>query len=586
VVASKLQRLLIVPIVGLFAWALAAGVRAESPLPVPLSLDQGWSATTEQAFYYTPQGTVVMPVSWLRALDAPDGKPLMAPERMRRLGFLLDGPAATGNPYHWPIGFAINSGPLAGPVPTAGLTCAACHTSEITYKGRVMRVDGGQANIDLDGFKKIVSDAILATGGDPGRKAAFEARAVEFGFPKDAIGPAFEARYQALKASIPERMKYAAASTRAGPGRNDALAAIALTVFNYDLGVPTNTNRATAPVDFPYLWDIARFDWVQYNGAVHQPMARNIGEALGVGAVTNFIDASGNLNPAPDRWRTSIPVGNLYAIETLIESLKPPRWPAAILGAIDPAKAARGKQLFGQNCAACHGVRALAGSASDEWSLKVIALDKIGTDPNQAENFRNDTYDGTKLGLTKTTTAGEGLLAVTNAIRDQAYVDQGVPESQRAKYDGYGRKNVLTMPCGYKARPLVGVWATPPFLHNGSVPSIFALLSEQRPATFRTGSVEYDPVHLGFVEATGPSAMTVDTTLPGNSNAGHWFTDDRTRKGRIGRRFTDAEKYDLIEYLKATTYADYPRTVVLHPDPQPCVAASQAYPAGNERTTK
>jgi hypothetical protein len=163
-------------------------------------------------------------------------------------------------------------------------------------------------------------------------------------------------------------------------------------------------------------------------------------------------------------------------------------------------------------------------------------------------------------------------------MREQAYKDAGIPQAEWPKYDGFGRKNTLTTPCGYKARPLVGVWATPPFLHNGSVPTVFDLLSDTRPPTFRTGSVEYDPVHLGFVNASGPSAFTFDTSLVGNSNAGHWFADDG-RPGRIGPKLTDADKYAIIEYLKIASFDTYPRKVVQHPDPEPCVDSATAYPA-------
>jgi mono/diheme cytochrome c family protein len=505
----------------------------------------------------------------------------MSPEHMRALGFLYDDRKSTANPNDWPIGFAIDSGAKTRGVPTAGFTCAACHTSQLTYRGSALRVDGGQANINLDGFKKLLSDAILTTGADPARRAAFEQRAIALGFPKEQMDLVFEQRYQGLLKGGPASKAYAAHMTLAGPGRNDALAAIAVTVFNSDLGVPANTNRATGPVDYPYLWNISNLYWVQYNGSVRQPMARNIGEALGVGAVTNFVDpATGSLNPEPDRWRTSIPIGNLYTIETLLETLKPPVWPAQTLGAIDRAKAAAGRVLFAQNCAACHGVRSLAGTPGDEWSVKVLPLKAIGTDPRQAENFAKDTYDGSKLGLSAHTTAGPGLRVVTEAIKTQAYKDASIPVADWPKYDGFGRKNVLTEPCGYKARPLVGVWSTPPFLHNGSVPSIFALLSESRPATLHVGTSEYDPKHLGFVDATGPQAFAIDTTLVGNSNAGHWFTNDRTRPGRIGRHFSDVEKYDILEYLKSATYADYPRSVVARPDPEPCVADATAYPGG------
>jgi len=312
-------------------------------------------------------------------------------------------------------------------------------------------------------------------------------------------------------------------------------------------------------------------------------MSRNIGESLGVGALTHFLDpATGKLAPPPARWRTSVNVRNLHAIETLLVQLQPPRWPESVLGPIDHARAARGRVLFARNCAACHGIRAIANAGSDEWSVPVLSLGKIGSDPMQANNFRLNTYDGTKLGISKRADIADGILAVIPPIRTQAYRDERIPRAQWPAYDGFGRPNVITSPCAYKARPLVGAWATPPFLHNGSVPSIFALLSESRPARFRIGGAEYDPKHLGIVEASGPNTVLFDSSRTGNSNKGHWFTSDLTRPGRIGRRFNDAEKLDVIEYMKIASYADYPRVVVRRPDPEPCVndGRRQAYTAG------
>ncbi len=555
--------------------AVICGVAESTAVSGPIiRLQQGWDNAQEQIFYHTPQGTVILPASWLAALQSPDGQPFMDPDHMRRLGFIADD-RSTANPYAWPIGFAINPAKDTGGVETVGLTCAACHTGEISYRGKTLRVDGGQAHIDLDGFKKAINDAILATGSTPARREAFGQRAVQLGFPADRIGPEFDARYRAVLDGTPERERTAAGMTFAGPGRNDALAVIARVLFNYALGVPANTNRATAPVDFPYLWNIWNLNWVQYNGSIRQPMSRNIGEALGVGAITHFIDpGTGALSAEPERWQTSIPVRNLNALETLLESLKPPRWPEAVLGRIDGVKARRGAQLFSQNCAGCHGIRAIAGSKSEEWSVKVLPLTVIATDPMQATNFRTTTYDGTKLGLSNHTDAATGLRVVTDAVRMQAYRDAQIPAAQWGTFDGFDRSNIITSPCGYKARPLVGVWATPPFLHNGSVPNVFALLSESRPEKFLFGSTEYDPDKLGLSQAAAPDTVTFDTTVVGNSNAGHWFTDDKTRPGRIGRRLTDDERYDLIEYLKAATYADYPRTVVNSPDPEPCVTQS------------
>lgn len=559
------------------AFLLVSAVICRVAEPVAASssivrLQQGWDDAQEQIFYHTPQGTVILPASWLAALQSPDGRPFMDPDHMRRLGFIADD-RSTANPYAWPIGFAINPAKDTAGVETVGLTCAACHTGEISYRGKTLRVDGGQANIDLDAFKKEITDAILSTGATPARREAFEKRAVQLGFPAERMRPDFEARYRALVDATPERERTAADTTLAGPGRNDALAVIAKVLFNYALGVPANANRATAPVNFPYLWNIWNLNWVQYNGSVRQPMSRNIGEALGVGAITHFIDlGTGALSPEPERWRTSIPVRNLNALETLLESIQPPHWPQGVLGQIDGVRAKRGAQLFSQNCAGCHGVRAIAGAKTEEWSVKVLPLTVIATDPMQAMNFRNTTYDGTKLGLSIHTDAATGLRVVTDAVRTQAYRDAQIPAAQWGAFDGFGRSNLVTAPCGYKARPLVGVWATPPFLHNGSVPTVFDLLSESRPVKFVVGSTEYDPAKLGLSQAAAPNTVIFDTTAVGNSNAGHWFTDDQARSGRIGRRLTDDQRYDLIEYLKTATYADYPRTVVNGADPEPCVS--------------
>ncbi|GJG89515.1 hypothetical protein tb265_46960 [Gemmatimonadetes bacterium T265] len=558
------------------AWRYAAARQQTRPQTIA-RLQQGWTADQEDAYYHTPQGTVIMPAAWLAALRDTTGRPFMAPQRMARLGFIADDRASARNPYRWPIGFAVDDGRAARGVPTVGLTCAACHTGQLRYRGQEMRVNGGQGNIDLDRFKDEVTAALAYTGAAPERRHAFEARAVQLGYPADRMAADFEARYRAVVASAPARARIARTGTVAGPGRNDAVAVITQVLFNYAIGVPTNTNEATAPVSYPHLWDIHRFDWVQYSAFARQPMSRNIGEALGVGALTNFVDpATGALRPEPQRWRTSIPIMNLFAIEQQITTLKPPVWPAQILGAIDGRRAAVGRMLFAETCAGCHGVRELAGSPSGEWSMKVVPLRVVGTDAHDAENFANTTYDGTKLGLSKAAHAAEGTKLVTDGIRLQAYRDLNIPAAARARFDGYGRANQLVAPCGYKARPLVGVWATAPFLHNGSVATVFDLLSESRPARVAVGHAEYDPVKLGLGTATGPDVVTLDSAAAGNSTGGHWFTDDANRPGRIGRRLSDAEKYAILEYLKTASYGTYPRVTVPRPDPLPCVDASTA----------
>ena len=108
---------------------------------------------------------------------------------------------------------------------------------------------------------------------------------------------------------------------------------------------------------------------------------------------------------------------------------------------------------------------------------------------------------------------------------------------------------------GYQAPPLDGVWASAPYLHNGSVPTLYHLLkSDTRPTvytrSFRTGKEDYDPVKVGWrfreVEAIDPKKPAVerrkvyDTREPGRGNGGHEFGDD----------LTEAERMAVIEYLK------------------------------------
>jgi hypothetical protein len=109
---------------------------------------------------------------------------------------------------------------------------------------------------------------------------------------------------------------------------------------------------------------------------------------------------------------------------------------------------------------------------------------------------------------------------------------------------------------GYQAPPLDGVWATAPYFHNGSAPTVYHVLnSAARPKVFtrsyRTGEEDYDPAKLGLkvTPLDAPPRADVpalerrkvyDTALPGQSNGGHTFGDD----------LTEDERLAVIEYLK------------------------------------
>ena len=106
-------------------------------------------------------------------------------------------------------------------------------------------------------------------------------------------------------------------------------------------------------------------------------------------------------------------------------------------------------------------------------------------------------------------------------------------------------------------------------------PQFTDLLSETRPIAFTYGSKEFDPIKLGFAQISGPGTAVLDTRVHGDSNAGHWFTNDTSRPGRIGRAFSDREKFAIIEYLKAATLTDYPTRTVAQPTPPPCANSRQ-----------
>ncbi len=116
--------------------------------------------------------------------------------------------------------------------------------------------------------------------------------------------------------------------------------------------------------------------------------------------------------------------------------------------------------------------------------------------------------------------------------------------SQGLEYHGKDAACLETLQTAqYRARPLNGIWATGPFLHNGSVPSLMALLrpAAQRPTSFVVGNSDFDPVNVGFTEPSDGTGFKMDTLMPGNANTGHEY----------GVTLSEADKLALLEYLKS-----------------------------------
>lgn len=239
--------------------------------------------------------------------------------------------------------------------------------------------------------------------------------------------------------------------------------------------------------------------------------------------------------------------------------------------------------------------------------LHTVDLGSIRTDPGQARNFARSVldsgdvllpsfpqYNGPSAYPMRMFPFGVGLQMVTISITTQFYdrVDAQTP-AQRAEFiralprkllmhDDKGQvqldANGTPVPrpelfkdgkinrdewngyrvpgaaanLGYRPRPLNGIWATPPYLHNGSVPTLYDLLSprEERPAVFYTGSREYDLDRIGYKSGRFRGGFRYDTRVEGNSNHGHLFEAGGPGNGVIGPLLTPDDRRAVIEYLK------------------------------------
>lgn len=512
-------------------------------------LDQGWGEEERQIFYSASQGTRLMPLRWFLALEREESaERFTAGDYVARYRFIED-TASKDNPERLPVGFARDVDAATGEE-YVGFTCGACHTRQISYRGATIWIDGGPATIDVVTFTDSVFRALDRTVKAPDKLERF-ARAVL----KDQYGVGSVA---ALRAQMEKALRgvnlqalsegaAAAHATVAGFGRLDALGRAGNLLFG-QLD-PSNLRATNAPVDYPHLWDAPTYDWVQWNGSIMQPMARNIAEALGVGTHTLLVPESQGTRV---EVRSSIRVDNLRLIEQQVEKLRAPRWPEHLLGSIDQEQADRGRRLFRRHCASCHDPGLTRPNEHGKRFRKatMVPLDLIGTDPTHAVSFNERTVDLGALGLGRVGMA-QALELGTWAIRETKYEAYGLSPEQRIAWDGH-RPNRWRAPLAYRARDLSGIWATAPYLHNGSVPSLYELLlpAERRSKRFYVGSTELDSERVGLRVEPFPGGFELVTDRPGNSNAGHEYRDGPRGKGVIGPALTEEERWDLIEYMK------------------------------------
>ncbi len=243
--------------------------------------------------------------------------------------------------------------------------------------------------------------------------------------------------------------------------------------------------------DVPPLWNVKKKNALYYNG-------------LGRGDFTKLLMLAA-FPGVSDSTEARLVNNNYHHVLAWLENLEPPKYPKVI----NSSRAAQGQIIFEKNCSKCHGTY----GENEFYPNKLVSVDVVKTDPHYAR-YVSDSK------LVK--------------LYNKSWFALSYPTSYFVGNDGY------------MAPPLDGVWATAPYLHNGSVPDLETLLDSKKRPTYwnRSGdSNDYNYQKVGWnytVKNKPKGKRTYDTTLSGYSNQGHYFGDD----------LTDNERGQLIEYLK------------------------------------
>jgi cytochrome c1 len=315
-----------------------------------------------------------------------------------------------------------------------------------------------------------------------------------------------------------------------GPGRVDTFnSPKPLLGFRMDVA---HERELTGNADFPSVWNQRarkgmKLHWDGNNCSVDE---RNLSAGFGTGATPPTIDKELVLRTADWLWETA----------------QPPPFPAA---RVDASLAAQGAPLYQEYCFECHGNREapFRDTAGESLVGEVTHIDEIKTDRWRLDSYTPELAKAQSSIYSGYPEAGEEAC--------QAYFDNVCQVA--GDDDEYRRLRDMCYPArfvnfrktnGYANMPLDGLWLRAPYLHNGSVPNLRALLepAANRPLSFYIGYNAYDYDNVGFVStgsAAAASGWFFDTAARGNSNAGHEGAD-------YGTELSPDEKNALVEYLK------------------------------------
>ena len=327
-----------------------------------------------------------------------------------------------------------------------------------------------------------------------------------------------------------------------GFGRLDGLSQIINQLSVAFQSEPRNLRPVNAPTRYPRLWLTPELEFVEWTPITANPLGRNGGEVLGVFGSANLTGDDGN------GYESTLLIDELSELESWIQQLKPPSWDTALFGDIDLNLAKEGQILYQRDCQSCHNVAPYARTDPREnffgkTFIKIGRVDfrQVGTDPNYVAAFATRSVFTNKLtaedfGGRALVSAPEFFNGTVGQIVTHALNKLKLSDNEKSAMIGFRLRPPATpggAPQPYippsvtdlKASPLAGIWASGPYLHNGSVPTVYELLSPvaERRAVFWTGGQELDVKRLGYESESAPGKFRFDTSLPGNRNIGHLY---------------------------------------------------------------
>ena len=548
---------------------------------------QGWDSDQQQAFWFTGQGSMIIPYGWFLKLEkANSADAFSSPGNMDEYRYLPQRKTDM-NPDGLPIGFTKddamgNEEYREMSRKWLGLTCAACHTGQIEYGNYKVLIDGAPTMADFQTFFEDMAAAMQATRDNDATFNRFADKVIRYNKEENTGGATDKAtlREHLDKMTVIRETwnKRNSGSSRYGNARLDALGAI-LNQIRLTAGMGVKYGKADAPVSYPFIWDTPQHDKVQWNGSVRNAgpgaLSRNIGEVLGVfGALDLNTD-----NDSIEVRQSSVNVTHLGQLEKLLWGLQSPKWEDTELPKIDASLAENGEGIYKEKCSSCHAFPTNPSNRQFEIKAEMVPLKVVKTDDKMAMNFLSRIAD---LGMLQSSIRGviinalsedplatvkamkagqpsavvkiiekaaEGLKGIKKANLEDKITMEMIgkffktidDELKKLKKLESEKEEVCSPPC-YKARPLNGIWATAPYLHNGSVRTIRQLLMpNKRDKQFNVGSREYDSENMGFKDAGN---FVLNTELPGNSNTGHKYYGDYFEKN-------EEEFKALMAYLKS-----------------------------------